>query len=98
IWRLSGAAGSPADGFVLPPGVSLRGAGAGRSIIERLDVLQPRSRVALLTLTGRNTVSGLTFRDGAHFTSMADARPRSRLRPGDRRAAMLLHTAAQSAA
>jgi hypothetical protein len=80
-WRLSGAAGSATDGFVLPPGISLVGTGAGRSIIERIDTLQPQSRVALLTLTGRNTVSGLTFRDGAHFTSLGDARPIIRLGP-----------------
>jgi hypothetical protein len=78
-WRLSGNAGSGADGFVLPPGTSLLGAGTGHSIIERIDALQARSNIALLTLTGRNTVSGITFHDGAHFTSLADARPIIRL-------------------
>ncbi|HEV2703525.1 MAG TPA: hypothetical protein VGV09_18005, partial [Steroidobacteraceae bacterium] len=72
-------AGSGADGFVLPSGTSLLGAGAGRSIIERIDGLKPGSSVALLTLLGGNTLSGLTFRDSAHFTSMADARPIVRL-------------------
>jgi hypothetical protein len=96
-WRLSGAAGSAADGFVLPPGTNLLGAGAGRSIIERIDVLQPQSRVALLTLTGRNTVSGLTFRDTAHFTSMADARPVIRLGPEANVAAVPATSAAQIA-
>jgi len=96
-WRLSGAAGSAADGFVLPPGVSLLGSGADRSIIERLDVLQPRSRGALLTLTGRNTISGLTFRDGAHFTSMADARPVIRLGPEGNGTGVAAATAAQIA-
>jgi hypothetical protein len=80
-WRLSGAAGSAANGFVLPPGTSVLGAGAGRSVIERIDVLQPRTSIALLTLTGRNTVTGLTFRDGAHFTTMGEARPVIRLGP-----------------
>jgi hypothetical protein len=96
-WRLSGAAGSAADGFVLPPGVSLLGAGADRSIIERIDSLQPRSRVALLTLTGRNTVADLTFRDSAHFTSMGDARPVIRLGPEGKVAALPAASPAQIA-
>jgi hypothetical protein len=96
-WRLSGTAGSGADGFVLPPGTSLLGAGPGHSIIERIDALQARSNIALLTLTGRNTVSGITFHDFAHFTSIADARPVIRLGPEGNVAAVPAASPAQIA-
>ena len=81
-WLISGAAGSDVNGFVLPPGVNLVGT-AGHSTLARTDPLVADHSTALLTLMGRNSVSGLHFTDEAPFTSLQDVRPVIRLGPGE---------------
>ncbi len=67
--------GEQRDGFVLQPGVSLKGSGADGSTLVRHDALSAPPQGALLTLTGGNTVSGLTFRDADRFDSPDRSRP-----------------------
>jgi len=86
-WRLAVGA-EVSDGYVLPAGVNLIGSGPEATRIARTDPLRAGTRVPLLTLAGRNTVSGLSFADAAPFTSLSDARPVIRLgAPGPEAAA-----------
>jgi hypothetical protein len=66
-WNLS-----TGEGFVLARDVRLRGAGAGESVVVRHDPLSRRN--ALLRLTGRNSISGITFTEDARFDSPENAR------------------------
>ena len=55
------------DGILVPDGVSLRGAGAGRTVLlrgGRWDLQVPS-----FALLGHNTVSGFTFRDSRVYTN-----------------------------
>jgi hypothetical protein len=82
-WLLSGQAapGSGGDGFVLQHDVQLQGAVPGDSVIVRHEPVDPQRATALLTLTGRNRISGITFTDDARFRSLAQSRPILRLGP-----------------
>jgi hypothetical protein len=82
-WLLStpAARASADDGFVLQHDVQLRAAVPGASVIRRHEAVDPRHSGPLLTLTGRNLVSGVTFMDDARFKSLAESRPMLRLGP-----------------
>jgi hypothetical protein len=70
-----------ADGFLIPRYVHLRGAGADKSFVLRHGPQRPRGLDALLTLTGHNSVIGLSFSDELRFHS-ATAEARSVIQLG----------------
>ncbi|MDR3415285.1 MAG: hypothetical protein P4L83_03785 [Nevskia sp.] len=61
----------PGDGFVLPPGVSLMGAGAASTILERGAAFPAWE--STFALQGNNTVQGITFHDAAVYTPQTSA-------------------------
>jgi hypothetical protein len=63
------------EGFVVPGNVHLRGAGAKASFIVRHGPVNPHGPDALLTLSGHNSVVGLSFSDDVRFESRAQSRP-----------------------
>jgi hypothetical protein len=63
------------DGFVLPPNVHLRGAGANISLVVRHGTKGSRGPDALLSLTGKNSVIGIGFTEADKFHSLAETRP-----------------------
>src|SRR5262249_7252885 len=64
-----------ANGFVLPPGTHLRGAGSQLSIITRHASGGPLDHGPLLTVTSDNSVTNLTFTDENRHLSPSDAAP-----------------------
>lgn len=78
VWRLIGDVSNP-DGIVLPQGVSLRGAGAGRTRLVRHATWSKSPATATLTLLGGNTVQGITFEDQRSFQPTDAAGPMIRL-------------------
>lgn len=80
-WRLSTLEYAPAggNGFVLGAGVRIQGMSGRGAVIVRHEPLDARHVTPLLTLTGRNSVSQLIFRDDARFSSLAESRPMLRL-------------------
>ncbi|HVO47238.1 MAG TPA: hypothetical protein VMT29_12970 [Steroidobacteraceae bacterium] len=76
-WRVSHASGQPAGtgGFILPPGVGLRGAGSGATTLLWLSRQEGKANTALLILTGHNSISDMTFADTERFASPAESRP-----------------------
>jgi len=58
-------------GFVLPPNVSLEGAGAEKTTVHRRGSVNG----PLLLLEGNNMLSKLGFTDGQRFTRFEDSRP-----------------------
>ncbi len=96
-WLLSSqAAAAPRDdGFVLPQNVQLQGTAPAGSVIVRHEPAAANHSIPLLTLTGHNLVSGITFVDDARFRSLADSRPILRLGPmSDARASASSHEVA----
>jgi hypothetical protein len=71
--------GLPGDGIVLPPGVSLQGAGAAATVVERGAGFP--ADAPTFTLQGNNTVQGITFRDDAVYTPAGTAGPMLRIGP-----------------
>jgi hypothetical protein len=63
------------EGFVVPDNVQLRGAGDKASFIVRHGPVSPRRPDALLTLSGHNSVVGLSFFDDVRFESQEQSRP-----------------------
>ncbi|MDR3416929.1 MAG: hypothetical protein P4L83_12150 [Nevskia sp.] len=65
VWDLAGggAAVDAYDGIVVPAGVGLSGAGARLSRIVRHEDWDRGATQPVFTLTGKNTVQGLTFAD-----------------------------------
>jgi len=63
------------DGFVLAPKVRLRGAGPEKTTLLRRDFRAAPAPGAILTLTGKTSVVGLTFLEGDPYTSPQEARP-----------------------
>jgi hypothetical protein len=76
-WDLAtdGLAPGTADGFILARNVHLRGTGAQSSFIVRHGTSNLRRTDALFTLSGRNMVTGLSFRDAARFELVSQSRP-----------------------
>ena len=72
------ATGSP-DGFVLGSGVRLRGVAADSTSILWQARTGPRAPNPLLTLTGRNSIAGISFADEERFGSPEQSRPVIRL-------------------
>jgi len=71
-----------ADGFLVPPNVHLQGAGAERTFILRHGPQRTQGSDALLTLTGHNSIIGLSFSDELRFHSReAEARSVIQLGP-----------------
>jgi len=71
-----------ADGFLLPHNVHLRGAGPKRTFVLRRGPQRAHGSDALLTLTGHNSVIGLSFSDEQHFhDAAAEARSVIQLGP-----------------
>ncbi len=69
--------------FTLPPNVHLFGAGAARSgTILRHDAKDTPPSEALFTLSGRNSIVGITFSDTDHIESPAQSRAVIRLGDG----------------
>jgi hypothetical protein len=68
-------AGPVTDGFVIPRNVQLRGAGAGATFIVRHGAVNLRRPDAMLTLTGHNSVVGLSFSDDVRFATLPESRP-----------------------
>ncbi len=58
---------SRGDGFLVPPGVSLRGAGAGLSRIVRGASWQSGSSNSTFSLLSNNVVQGLAFEDARRY-------------------------------
>lgn len=56
-----------AEGIVLPPGVSLKGMGSSKTRIVRHAAWNCSKTQAVFTLTGANTISGITFSDTTTF-------------------------------
>jgi hypothetical protein len=59
------------DGFLIPRSVHLEGAGADRTFVLRHGPQRARGPDALLTLTGHNSVIGISFSDELRFHSAA---------------------------
>lgn len=72
VWDLADAAVSAS--IVIPTGVDLVGAGAASTALVRHPAPR-RSTAAALTLEGRNTLSGLTFRDVRRYERNGEAGP-----------------------
>lgn len=73
-WTLTNARAvgiSPGDGIVVPMGVSLRGSGAGSTILIRGAGWDNSANPVTFSLAGANTVEGFTFAD-AHIYGAAD--------------------------
>ena len=70
-----------ADGFVIPPNVHLRGSGPDKTFVSRRGPPGPRRPDALLTLTGHNSIVGLSFSDELRFHALAESRPVIQLGP-----------------
>ena len=68
-------AGPVTEGFLVPDNVQLRGAGDKVSFIVRHGPVNPRRPDALLTLSGHNSVVGLSFSDDVRFESQEQSRP-----------------------
>ena len=68
-------AGAVTEGFVVPDSVQLRGAGDQASFILRHGPVSPRRPDALLTLSGHNSVVGLSFSDDVRFETQEQSRP-----------------------
>lgn len=68
-WDLGG------KGFVLPRSVHLQGSGSQTSFIVRHGARSAAHPGALLTLTGSNSVTGISFTDEERYTQYRDARP-----------------------
>ncbi len=88
-WQLNGNSGVQADGVgvVFPPGVSLQGAGAGSTTIERTMSFPggtPSSgyiTIPTFTLQGGNQVQGITFRDDNVYTPSSSGAPMLKIGP-----------------
>jgi hypothetical protein len=76
-WDLNSASAAKptGNGFVLPPNVHLRGAGAESSFIVRHGALDSSHPGALLTVSGNNSIAGLAFTDDNRYASPREARP-----------------------
>lgn len=75
-WYLSSTrapGGAKRDGFVLPPNVDLRGIGARWTHVVRRGARDAGDSGPLLSATGRNSITGLTFSDADPFASPAEA-------------------------
>lgn len=71
-WKLNTAfCGKQGDGIVVLPGVSLQGAGAGSTTIERGLNFTPSCPT--FSLQGGNTVQGITFHDDTGYMPGSDA-------------------------
>jgi hypothetical protein len=64
----------PEEGFVLAANVHLNGAGANASVLVRHAAQSMRAPGALLTLTGNNSISNLTFTDAEAYESLERTR------------------------
>ena len=75
-WRLSHADAQPSGtgGFVLPPGVGLRGAGRDATTLVWQSRTDSMASTPLLILTGHNAVTGITFTDAERFASPTQSR------------------------
>jgi hypothetical protein len=62
------------NGFILPQNVNVQGAGAKLTTVIRHDAKESRTPGALLTLTGNNSVTGITFTDDAQYESLQQSR------------------------
>ncbi|HEY4339904.1 MAG TPA: hypothetical protein VGM97_08160 [Steroidobacteraceae bacterium] len=62
------------DGFILAPNVGLEGSDQRTTIVRRHGAKQAPMPGALLTLTGRNKLTGITFIDDEHYVSASDSR------------------------
>ena len=71
-WDLDSGPGR--DGFMLAPGVSLEGAGMTHTIVQRHGATRAVMPGAMLTLTGRNTVTDIAFTDDTRYHSSGDCR------------------------
>jgi hypothetical protein len=63
------------DGFVLPLGTSLRGAGSRLTTIKRMSSWNNGSTNALFSLQGQNDVSGIRFQDERRYTALDPPNP-----------------------
>lgn len=74
-WDIFVARDGKATGFQLPSNVHLRGEEAPRSILVRHGARHIRRPGALLTLTGFNSITHLTFADEGEYQSIDESRP-----------------------
>jgi hypothetical protein len=70
-----------ADGFVIPLNVDVRGAGPAKTFVSRHGPSGPRRPDALLTLSGHNSIVGLSFSDEFRFHALPQSRPVIQLGP-----------------
>jgi hypothetical protein len=71
-WDLT--SGREREGFILGPHVHLEGAGQQATFVRRHGAKQAPMPGALLTLTGQNRLTGISFTDDEHYVSSDDAR------------------------
>ena len=73
VSRFSGA--QSGSGFIVPQGVDIRAANGRDSVIVRHGARSSPLPGALLTLSGSNSVVGITFRDADKYESIDQTRP-----------------------
>lgn len=71
-WDLN--SGRLRDGFIVAPNVHLEGAGQETTSVRRHGARQAPMPGALLTLTGQNHLTGISFTDDEHYASPDDSR------------------------
>lgn len=74
-WDIFVAREGRASGFQIPRNVHLRGEGATKSVVLRHGARHIGRPGALLTLTGSNSVTQLTFQDQGEYQSIDESRP-----------------------
>lgn len=70
VWNLAGPhqpSVSQDEGILIPDGVSLRGAGAGKTVLIRRQRWVEDNGIPAFTLLGRNVLSGITFADETRY-------------------------------